>query len=577
MFVNPSITDLETKEIVNHELVHISQKHWFDLLLVQLLSLIQWFNPVVWIYIRFIRQNHEYLADEVALQRTSDPAVYKAVLLNQIVGTPVVSLINSFNYSPNKKRFNMMKNIINSPYRKLKILLILPVFAIVLYSFAKPVYKYNPVDGNSVNYTLPVSQIQNEVKGTVVQQDGKPLPGATIVLRGTNQGTSSDAAGSFKLGNVPDDGLLVVSFVGFKSKVLKALFTSDMTISMIKDTILYQNLNISTPPPPPPPPPGNASGNMNASSQSSSAPAASKGIIIRASDSFKINADGPPLFVVDGITKDKDFDVNMINPDSIASISVFKNESTVALYGGKAEDRVIVITTKRVSDETTDKNAPAPPPPPMNVVTVRSTENVPPPPPPFGLNLRFGDGKKPLIVIDGVVMDKDFDVNMINPGNIESISVLKNESAVALYGENAEDGVIVVTTKKVVLPSESKMSDVKVTGYSNVQKTDKDAFVLVEVMPEFPGGKNAMAAWIVDNLKYPAEAVKNNITGKVLVDLTVTGKGKVKNVTVVKSVNPLLDAEAVRVIRDMPDWKPASQGGKTVNVQIRVPVEFKLK
>ena len=103
VFINPSISDLETTEIVNHELAHIRQYHWVDLVLVELLCMLQWFNPAVWIYIRFIRQNHEYLADEVALQRTTDPAIYKATLLNQIVGAPVVSLSNSFNHSTNKK------------------------------------------------------------------------------------------------------------------------------------------------------------------------------------------------------------------------------------------------------------------------------------------------------------------------------------------------------------------------------------------------------------------------------------------------------------------------------------------
>ena len=148
VFVNPSVTEIEIKEIMNHEMVHIRQKHWFDLMLVELLCILQWFNPVVWIYIRFIRQNHEYLADKVALQRTSDPAIYRAALLNQIVGSPVISLVNSFNYSLNKKRFNMMKNIISSPYRKMKILFILPVFAIVFYAFAKPDYQYNSQEDN---------------------------------------------------------------------------------------------------------------------------------------------------------------------------------------------------------------------------------------------------------------------------------------------------------------------------------------------------------------------------------------------------------------------------------------------
>ena len=145
---------------MNHEMVHIRQKHWLDLVLVELLCILQWFNPLAWIYVRFMRQNHEYLADEVALQRTSDPAIYRAALLNQIVGAPVVSLANSFNYSLNKKRFNMMKNIISSPYRKMKILLILPVFAIVLYSFAKPDYKYQ-IYGQSSDTYLPQFQLNN--------------------------------------------------------------------------------------------------------------------------------------------------------------------------------------------------------------------------------------------------------------------------------------------------------------------------------------------------------------------------------------------------------------------------------
>ena len=127
---------------MNHEMVHVRQKHWIDLVLSGMLCMLQWFNPLVWIYSRLIRQNHEYIADELALQRTTDPAIYRATLLNQIVGSRVVSLANSFNYSLSKKRFEMMKNIITSPYRKIKVLLILPVFAIVLYAFAKPEYSY---------------------------------------------------------------------------------------------------------------------------------------------------------------------------------------------------------------------------------------------------------------------------------------------------------------------------------------------------------------------------------------------------------------------------------------------------
>jgi hypothetical protein len=247
VFVNPSVTEIEIKEIMNHEMVHIRQKHWLDLMLVELLCILQWFNPVVWIYIRLIRQNHEYIADKVALQRTSDPAIYRAALLNQIVGSPVISLVNSFNYSLNKKRFTMMKNIISSPYRKMKILFILPVFAIVFYAFAKPDYQYISQTDNPGTQNLRSEASDRKVKGTIVENDGTPLPGATVLVLGTTLGSTSDAKGIFNIDNVPEDAAIVVSFVGYKSKVIKSEFVSGATIKMERDTISYLNSSVGMP------------------------------------------------------------------------------------------------------------------------------------------------------------------------------------------------------------------------------------------------------------------------------------------------------------------------------------------
>jgi TonB family protein len=77
-------------------------------------------------------------------------------------------------------------------------------------------------------------------------------------------------------------------------------------------------------------------------------------------------------------------------------------------------------------------------------------------------------------------------------------------------------------------------------------------------------------------VKYPPEAVKKGITGEVLIGFMVSKEGKIKDVTVVRPVNPLLDAEAKRVISIMPDWKPGKQGGKAVEVFMKVPVKFAL-
>jgi TonB family protein len=161
-------------------------------------------------------------------------------------------------------------------------------------------------------------------------------------------------------------------------------------------------------------------------------------------------------------------------------------------------------------------------------------------------------------------MGKDFNINTISVTNVESLEVLKEKSKIALYGGTTEDGVILIHTKTAVSAVNSKDS------------SKNQPFVVVEEMPKFPGGKDAMDAWINANLKYPAEAVKAKISGKVVVNFIVSSAGKVKNVVISKSVSPLLNAEAIRVISSMPEWKPASQGGKPVDVQIMVPVEFKL-
>jgi TonB family protein len=515
--------------------------------------MMQWFNPLVWIYIRFIRQNHEYLADEVALQLTSDPAVYRAVLLNQIFGTPVVSLVNSFNYSPNKNRFNMMKNIISSPYRKMKILLVLPVFAIVLYAFAKPDYKYKYADQSSGNISSGTFLQQKSVKGTVVQQDGESLPGANIVIQGTTMGTAADAKGYFKLDNVPDDGLLVVSFVGFKSRILKPVFTSEMSITMVRDTVRYNNLNISSPPPPPSP--MNAAGDLNAPPPPPPPPAPQK------MSGFKINGDGPtPLYVVDGVIV-TEAEAGSIDPSAVESISVLKKYSDK--YGEKGKDGVIEITTKKKAIDDSNK-----------IIKIYNN--------PDSLG-------KLLVIIDGVVHEKD-GMSAIRLDNIETMSVLTKKLAIEKYGEKGKNGA-------VEIKSRNNESHMKPAGSINIsadsmimykdsiiivnpkpyQKTDNNPFIVVEEMPEFPGGTDAMVAWITSNLKYPAEALKRKITGKVYVNFAVSSKGKVKNVVVSKSANPLLNAEAIRVISSMPDWKPGTQGGKSVEVQIKVPVEFKLK
>jgi TonB family protein len=101
-------------------------------------------------------------------------------------------------------------------------------------------------------------------------------------------------------------------------------------------------------------------------------------------------------------------------------------------------------------------------------------------------------------------------------------------------------------------------------------------FYKVEEMPEFPGGQLALKEFISQAVKYPEDARKNGIQGRVYVQFVVSKDGSVKDATVIRSADPLLDKEALRVVNTMPAWKPGKQKGEAVDVSFTVPVAFAL-
>jgi TonB family protein len=101
-------------------------------------------------------------------------------------------------------------------------------------------------------------------------------------------------------------------------------------------------------------------------------------------------------------------------------------------------------------------------------------------------------------------------------------------------------------------------------------------FLVVEDMPEYPGGEEAFRKDIAEAVKYPDEAKKKKIKGKVFVSFVVNKVGKVEDVKIERGVDPLLDKEAMRVIKQLKTWKPGSQRGEKVKVRFTVPIEFAL-
>ena len=110
------------------------------------------------------------------------------------------------------------------------------------------------------------------------------------------------------------------------------------------------------------------------------------------------------------------------------------------------------------------------------------------------------------------------------------------------------------------------------------QKDQKEEpFNVVEDMPAFPGGMEAMIQFLSSNIQYPADAQKQKVDGRVLVNFVVEKDGSITEVKVIKPAFPSLDAEAIRVVKAMPKWKPGYQRGQAVRVQFTMPINFSLK
>ena len=151
--------------------------------------------------------------------------------------------------------------------------------------------------------------------------------------------------------------------------------------------------------------------------------------------------------------------------------------------------------------------------------------------------------------------------------DVEALVIVDNDKEVESLDIKSEDdqseGIIIAPPVENI-PDETEDVDV--------------VFRIVEKMPEFPGGAQALFKYLSENVKYPVIAQENGIQGKVFCQFTVNKDGSIVDVEVVRSAgDPSLDKEAVRVIKSMPKWNPGKQSNKPVRVKYTVPVNFKLQ
>ena len=156
-------------------------------------------------------------------------------------------------------------------------------------------------------------------------------------------------------------------------------------------------------------------------------------------------------------------------------------------------------------------------------------------------------------------------------------AAIKNNGKTILQVVEAQDQKTEAEAPKT--EQKEQKGEVVVVGYATPNEraeAPRDVFDVVEKMPEFPGGPQELFGFLAKTIKYPAEAEKAGTQGRVIATFVVRKDGSISDAHVVKSVDPLLDAEALRVINAMPAWTPGSQSGKPVNVKYTIPITFRL-
>ncbi|MHA4845271.1 TonB-dependent receptor plug domain-containing protein [Flavitalea antarctica] len=406
--------ELEIQEIIQHEFIHVRQKHTADMIWAEVLCILNWYNPFAWLIKKVICQNLEFIADQQVLKNGLDKKEYQYLLL-KVAGGASFRITNQFNFSFLRKRITMMNKMNSAKFHLVKFLFVLPLLAVLLLSFREDI-------GTMLNGPQPGND----------PDKANALTSVDYYLQGTDT-------------------------IPAKSKQEAINIRSGDTSTHWKDESL-----------------------------------------------FSTKGKNRPLFIVDEVIKDGDC-VRGLDPNSIARVEVLKNEHALQ-YGEKGKNGVVRIYTKpnyradsnsgeKMEISVTDKKQ-------IGLHFVRDSITIEADSVYFDkkqlhfssrdsvftddsrhlqlindpIDASLDKTKAPgvirvrgkvtnpdvVILIDGVRQPAGTDLKNLDPNSIQSMTILKDAQAVALYGPDAVNGAISITTK-VVLQVDQKPAGVKVT------------------------------------------------------------------------------------------------------------------
>jgi TonB-dependent SusC/RagA subfamily outer membrane receptor len=622
----------EGQQVFRHELFHIQQKHSWDIVFTELLTVAFWLNPFFHLIKKEIKAIHEFLADEFAV-RDSEHWSYAELLLMQALGTQTNRLTNPFFHNQIKRRIAMITSSKNPTYQYLRKVMILPIAIIVFVLFA---FKIKTKESNTTPSTIDQKitvvidaghggendgvKVNNVSEKDIVLVIAKKIERLNhnenikiLLTRHDDSYNSLRERTEFADKNKAD---LFISLhvnaaqdlTNSEEKGIEVYLSSkkieDYRSEVLANTLINElqntydiNRNILKP----------KTGVWVLDASKCAAVLIEFGYLTNPDD-FKFildehNQDKIAQNILEAISKYTSVrpeglkeEASTMKADTIKPKTRFyldsKTKSVTGYYEGNKVRQIIVHKPARdvelilengnkvnLTREDAEKYGilPPPPPPPTAPINAPVKSNSD-----SRISTEVSADTSPLIFIDSIEQ-KDLRTNQldskISADRIESINVLKDEAAITLYGKRAQNGVIEITTKKDVRSQDNEWSNAANSKWVDPRLGHGIVFTKVEIEPAFPGGEGAFKIYVAKYLReHPNESEGLSTNSRVEVQFIVDTEGKISDVSALGNQGSVKEKFlAEKIIRNGPKWVPGLQNGKSVKAIKKQSIEFAIE
>lgn len=536
IFINPlKFNDEEKRLIIEHEREHVRHFHSLDLILIELLIILQWFNPFAYVARRKLIEIHEFIADNGVIRKGADPHSYQNLLLSVVTSSCLPTAGNQLSAVITKKRIAMIGKPMNQTGRWINFLILVPTAVILIigisaFSPKEPIMR---IGKKSIEQPYTISNLSElEKRAEKVMNGSNFLKDFyyNIPSKETNTNLSPEKYNNNTSVILKKDcEYNFFYFSGSKDDKLVARIESDKSEVNVTETDFY----------------------FSFSGKRSFTPKQTGAYHLSMVNLTSRNAE---VLMVMTLKENKE-NVALGQQDNLSS-----KEELLALANKNGITNALTnVYFELKPNEYQEKST---------ISLDEGNDYI------FNF-LAKSKGERIDVYINNADKEKPLEAAAIFSGSTEVTVHVKKTSKFSIRAGNRSSNNKVELLSLIRLKGKHDPKNDTIGKYSPNNPGEEETFIVVEEMPTFGSGKDdEFRNWVVANLKYPKEAADKGIKGRVFVQFIVSKDGSLNKAKVIRGVHPLLDAEALRLINSSPKWNPGKQRGVAVDVSYTFPITF---